>query len=80
MLCIIGDVIKTNTVGSLKFIILSKLMRKSEHGMTCYLRYGTGFDKTKLPHASNYLTSNGCNLTVHNANDLETSHILVISS
>ena len=33
--------------------------------------YVTGFDKTRLPHTSDSLTSNSCNSTIHNAIALE---------
>jgi len=40
----------------------------------------TRFDKTRLPHTSNYSTSNSCNFTIRKAINLKILHSLFISS
>ena len=46
----------------------------------CIYIYVTRFDKTRLPHTSNYSTSNSCNFTIRKAINLEILHSLFISS
>jgi len=43
-------------------------------------RIMTGFDKTRLPHTSNYSTSSSCNLAIPDAIDIEISYCLFTSS